>query len=95
MALYEIFIMLILMYFGGLMFFTEGVDLVSGDLRDKETLAAKDLLKLHTFIFHTYVLMNIFNAINCRVVDAEEKNVFKTLMNNPLFWFITAIELGV
>jgi len=37
--------------------------------------------------------MNLYNSINCRVVDDEEKNVFKTLFNNSLFWVILLGEL--
>merc|ERR1712032_862275 len=39
--------------------------------------------------------MNMFNQINCRVLDANEINVFKTLCNNPMFWFVLAGELLV
>ena len=37
----------------------------------------------------------MFNQINCRVVDAKEMNVFKTLFNNPMFWFIFGAEIAV
>jgi len=94
MSLYQIIVMLVLMYFSGLMFFDEGVNLISGELRLANGTAAPRLY-VDSLNFHTYVLMNLFNAINCRVVDANEKNVFKTLFNNPLFWFITMIEIGV
>jgi hypothetical protein len=39
--------------------------------------------------------MNLFNQINCRVVDANEINVFATLCNNPTFFVIFAFELIV
>jgi hypothetical protein len=39
--------------------------------------------------------MNIFNMINCRVVDKDEINVFKTLFNNYIFWIILAIEITI
>ena len=42
--------------------------------------------------------MNIFNSINCRLVDtkeATELNIFKTLLNNLTFWIVLAIELFV
>lgn len=76
------------------MFFDEGVNLVTSKLRD-DSLKPTSRLKLDTVIFHTFVLMNIFNAINCRVINPDEKNVFKTILNNPLFWFITLIEISV
>lgn len=93
MSMYQVIVMIILMYFGGLIFFDGGVNLISSKLRG-EDLKAKPRLILDTLIFHTFILMNIFNSINCRVVDPNEKNVFKTLLNNPLFWFITLIEVS-
>jgi hypothetical protein len=33
--------------------------------------------------------------INCRVVDKDEINVFKTLFNNYIFWIILAIEITI
>lgn len=92
MSLYQVIVMLLLMYFGGLIFFEDGVDLVTSKLRD-EDLNPTNRLKLDTLLFHTYILMNLFNAINCRVVDPNEKNVFRTILNNPLFWIITLIEV--
>lgn len=44
--------------------------------------------------FHTFMLMNIFNMINCRVVNEHQDNVFKTLFNNKIFWFIFLVELA-
>lgn len=93
MSIYQIVIMLILMYFGGLIFFDDGVNLITSKLRN-ENLEPSNRLILDTFIFHTYILMNIFNSINCRVVDPDDKNVFKTILNNPLFWLITLIEIS-
>lgn len=29
-------------------------------------------LELDTIIFHTFILMNLFNQINCRIVDSDE-----------------------
>jgi Ca2+-transporting ATPase len=63
-------------------------------MRD-DTGAATDRLRLDTIIFHSFILMNLFNQINCRVVDANELNVFTTLFNNPTFWVIMAFEFGV
>ena len=46
-------------------------------------------------IFHTFMLMNLVNMINCRVVQEEEMNVFKTLLNNITFWAIIGIEMAI
>ena len=42
--------------------------------------------------------MNLFNSINCRLVDSKEAtqmNVFRTLFNNPTYWTILAVELVI
>jgi len=86
--------MLVLMYFAGLMFFDEGVNLISSKYRLADGTPLPRL-QCDTLIFHTYVLMNLFNSINCRVINPNEKNVFKTLLNNPLFWVILGIEIAI
>ena len=52
--------MVILMYFGGLIFFSKGVNLVYDPLRDGDA-DPTDRLRLDTICFHTYILMNMFN----------------------------------
>ena len=41
----------------------------------------------YTIIFNSFVLMQLFNEINCRVLSAE-RNVFKGVLSNPYFGFI-------
>jgi magnesium-transporting ATPase (P-type) len=65
-----------------------------------------DRKRLDTICFHVFILMNIFNMINCRVLDTAdhtEKNVFKTLCKfkmgcpplpeHSIFWVILAGEI--
>lgn len=61
------------------------------------SLAGQPTNKLRKDIacFHTFMLMNIINMINCRVINANQDNVFKTLFNNKIFWIVFIIELGV
>jgi Ca2+-transporting ATPase len=94
-AVYQILVMVVLMYFGGLMFFEESFNLITGPLRDKTTAEAAPRLVLDSICFHTFILMNLFNQINCRVVDANDINVFRTLLNNGLFWVVMAFEIAV
>lgn len=54
-----------------------------------------DKMKHHTFIFHTFVLMNLFNQINCRVINDGQKNIFRTIFNNYLFWLIFIFEMAL
>lgn len=50
---------------------------------------------MNTMIFFTFVLMNLFNQINCRVINPNEKNVFKTLFNNFYFLIIFSFEMAL
>ncbi|CAF4120956.1 unnamed protein product, partial [Rotaria sordida] len=46
-----------------------------------------------TMIFNVFVLMNLFNALNCRKVH-DEKNIFHGISKNPIFygiWIVTFI----
>ena len=45
----------------------------------------------NTFIFHTFVLMNLFNTFNCRILD--DKWFFSTILNNKFLWLIMAGEM--
>ncbi len=46
-----------------------------------------------TMIFNVFVLMTLFNEINCRKIHGE-KNVFRGFFTNPIFygiWIVTFI----
>lgn len=49
----------------------------------------------YTFLFNTYVMMQVFNEINCRKIQPDEINVFKGFFNNPFFLFIIFISVAV
>jgi len=54
---------------------------------------ATDKFRKDVACFHTFMLMNIINMINCRVVSESQNNVFKTLFNNKIFWIVFLIEM--
>jgi Ca2+-transporting ATPase len=91
-SLYQVVVMVFLMFFGGLVFFEESFNLIT------EPSNSTKRLTLDTICFHTFILMNLFNSINCRLVDtkdATELNIFKTILNNPTFWIVFAIEFFI
>eukprot|EP00347_Sterkiella_histriomuscorum_P008515 403344807 len=47
----------------------------------------------YTLIFHTFILMQIFNQINCRKLGEFDYNVFKNFSRSPLF--ILMISLAI
>lgn len=107
-AWFQIIIMLVLIFFGPMMF---GYDynLITADPLNKEKI------KMDTFIFHTFFMLTMFNQICCRVIEEKEMNVFKTCCikrrskkccfvlpgflpvecSNPIFWFIWTIEMVI
>ena len=82
------------MYFGGLILFEKSINLIFDPLRNNDR-SPSDRLRLDSIIFNTFVLMNLFNQINCRIVSANQDNVFRTIFSNIWFWFIILFELGV
>jgi len=93
-VIYQTLTILILMYFGQMMFFEKSFNLVTEKMRTDDNKPT-DKMKLHTMIFHTFVLMNLFNQINCRIVNDTQLNPFRTLLNNKYFWLIFLFELGL
>jgi hypothetical protein len=92
MALYQIVIMLIFMYFGEMMMFKTSFNLVTAPERDQETGVPLDPLVLQTMQFYIFVLMNLFNQFNCRIVEEDKFNIFSGLITNYFFIFVVAFE---
>jgi len=90
---YQLLVMIILMFFGQMMFFEKSFNIITTEPRKNGV--PTDKLVLNTIIFHTFILMNIMNMINSRVVVDDELNVFKTLFNNKYFWLVFVFEMGV
>ena len=48
----------------------------------------------YTMVFHCFVMMQVFNEINSRKIS-NERNVFKGILNNPLFYVIGVFTIVV
>ena len=79
------------MYFGTFIFFTESFNIISQKERDADGNPNSRLV-LNTIMFYTFILMTLFNQLNCRVYDSDDINIFKDMVLNPLFIIVTAIE---
>lgn len=88
---YQLIVLLSLLYFGTFIFFDKPYNLVTTPSRKDST--PTDKMTMDTIIFNTFFMMNMFNQINCRVLDETEINVFKTLCNNLIFWVVFAVEM--
>jgi hypothetical protein len=88
------------MYFGGLTFFDESPDLIEWELdglSSDDLVSQRNRLTLDTMCFHTFILMNLFNQINCRIIDPDSMNIFKTLspLHHTMFWVVLIFEVVV
>lgn len=92
MSIYQITIMVIFMYFGQMMFFKKSFNLVTAPLRDERTDKALDPLKLDTILFYIFIVMNLFNQFNCRIVDEGRYNVVVGVWRNMFFVLVLAFE---
>jgi len=93
-ATYQITVMMILMYFGSMMFFEKPFNLVT------EPPTSTDRLTLNTIMFYTFILMNLFNMFNCRVLDSETGDVrmhpfTESLLHSPMFWSVIIFEFAI
>jgi len=80
------------MYCGQLIFFEESFNVVTAPTREKGK--PTDKLTLNTLCFNTFMIMNIFNMLNCRV-NTNELNIFSNLVINFYFWIVFLFEMGV
>ncbi|CAF0924356.1 unnamed protein product [Adineta ricciae] len=81
-AIFQLVIMLFILFFGPQFF---NID----DGRPKDSVFKPS--EHFTMIFNSFVLMTLFNEINCRKIHGE-KNVFRGIFTNPIFcgiWIIT------
>lgn len=94
-CIYQCSVMTILLYFGPLMTgYT--YHLVQSPLRTDDGATERTLH--YTFMFQTFVMMNLFNLINCRKLGGEhdkEYNVLERIHHNWWFLIIFLIELNI
>jgi Ca2+-transporting ATPase len=77
-AAYQIVVMIVLMFFSGLFMFEKPVNLIYTPLRIDNI--ATDRLRMDTFAFHCFILMNLFNSFNARVIDPDNLNIFHNIL---------------
>ena len=55
---------------------------------------SQDKVLHFTYIFNTFVFLQIFNEINCRKVGVYDKNVFENFFHNKFFLLVIAGTLA-
>ncbi|CAF1619388.1 unnamed protein product, partial [Didymodactylos carnosus] len=83
-AIYQLTIMFVLLWSGDY-FLRRGVSTV-GRIGNDPSLGKKPSEQF-TVVFNSFVLMTLFNEINCRKLHGE-RNVFSGLLRNPFFYCI-------
>jgi len=94
-AIYQIIVMCVLMFCGQLIFFEESFNIITELDSPTKDEKVNDRMRLNTMCFHTFMLMNMINLINCRNVSDDHLRIFKTLHLNKLFLATFAMEIGV
>lgn len=69
-VVYQVLVMVILMFAGQCMFFDKSFNIITLETRDSNS-DPTDRMRKDFACFHTFVLMNLFNMINCRVVGID------------------------
>lgn len=67
-------VIMVQMYAGPFLFFEKAFNPINAELRYSDgPLKGEptDKMRLNTMVFHTFVLMTLFNMINSRVIDAK------------------------
>jgi len=93
-ALYQTIVVVVLMFFYGAMAFKPAPNLFTTPLINPNNTPS-NRLKMDTFIFHTFILMTLFNQFNCRNIDCENLNPFSNILGHLFFFFIWVIEVGI
>jgi len=60
----------------------------------KKYIGSQMKKKLFTYVFCTFVYLQIFNYINCRKIGFRELNVFERIHHNPFFILIFTVVFG-
>ena len=82
-SLYQLAILLVILFAGPKLLHIPD----SKDMQEYDPIQAQH----YTIVFHAFVMMLIFNMINCRMVNKKDFNVFKNFMNKKVFFMIMII----
>ena len=83
-----VFLILFGSLIGGLDYkFSTPTEISSGPLADE----AMHKRKHFTYIFNTFIFLQLFNEINCRQVGRRDFNVFEKFLHN---WYFLGVLIG-
>lgn len=96
-ALYQAIVMLVLLFAGPAMF---GIsyNLIKTPLYKGDSMTPTYHLQHNTFMFQTFMMMNLFNMFNCRKLGSEQDpmfNVFEGIHRNWWFLIVFLAEINL
>lgn len=101
-AIYEIAVLLIIDFIRPEIFFGyvddgtyECMDEPFKTIDIKDTNAVKCERRVNTMIFHTFVMLQVFNEMSCRRIKSRELLIFENFCNNWIFLFILVVTIVV
>lgn len=98
-ALYQFLVILLLLFTPGMFGDENKYNLIMTPIRDEDGYATIRT-QHYTFLFQTYVLMNIFNKFNCRFIGGnpdivpDTYNIFRFIFSNWWFLIVVLAELN-
>lgn len=91
-SLWNVIVMVIIMLFGRVIagLDEDSTEASTGEL-DAAALEKEKVLRIFTYMFHTFVFLQIFNEINCRKIGKNDFNVFESFFHN---WYFIGVIAG-
>jgi magnesium-transporting ATPase (P-type) len=92
---YQMLVLITLLYFGPMMFEGRNYDYYNTPfyteilINGVNTMVVTNKTYHYTLVFHTFMLMNLFNQINSRKLGLKDFNIFERFFNN--FWFLVVL----
>jgi len=96
--LYQAIVMLVLLFAGPSMFGIGHNLITTPYYNADEDKTATYALMHHTFLFQTFMMMNLFNMWNCRKLESEKEtefNVFEGFHRNWWFTIVFFVEVNI
>jgi P-type Ca2+ transporter type 2B len=92
---YQLLVLIVMLY-SVPWWFGKGYNLVENSTITFYGTSVESLYKRehYTILFHTFVLMNLFNQINSRKLGWRDFNIFDQFFNNFLFLFVVGLEFA-
>lgn len=92
-AAYQLVVLIVMLYSVPYWFGIQYGSYVNTDFYEDSAVSSQ-MTQHYTIVFNTFVLMNLFNQINCRKLGWSEINIFDNFFNNIYFFIIVAGEFA-